>query len=301
MLFFADPLQVIEVNIKERQKVTINDFLANSDLMILFDEDGVSSGKRASLQINRFPIPTIFFGAMSLDTGSKVLMHRFQKAMIAGWRYQLKDPSEQAVEDFRSFFVIKNFSTGNNRESYSSDEWRKISSENTEALADEFSKLLDEAQTEEDIQTFLSHHPELICPDYIKCIPKFSLGNDYVTDFVFLIQGQEGLEYVFVEIESTNKDIFTTQGHVSSKFTQAKDQLLNWEKWLDENVHYVRTKLPDLYRPRFQLIMGRDEMIKRAQREKLRLEFESSTRIFCTYDDLLSRFKQIVKHLLDSQ
>lgn len=166
-----------------------------------------------------------------------------------------------------------------------------------DALADEFRSLLADVKKEEEIQTFLSEHPEFIYPDFIECQPRFRLGDDFVTDYVFRVQGQDGEGYVFVEIERVSKRIFTAGKQFTADFTQAKNQLLEWEAWVRRNHSYVEQKLPSLYQPNYHLIMGRNSELNGRERQKLATEFKGTSRIFSTYDDLLERYKTIVRKL----
>ena len=126
---------------------------------------------------------------------------------------------------------------------------------------------------EEDIHIFLKNHPEFLYPDYIKCFPKFNLGEDYVTDYVLLVQGAKGTEYVFIEIKRPEKELFTKAGQFSADFIQAEDQLLNWDNWLTKNHAYISRKLDNFYKPQFHLII--DRSIERREHEK-----SSSTHYF---------------------
>jgi hypothetical protein len=123
------------------------------------------------------------------------------------------------------------------------------------------------------------------------------LGEDFVTDYVFLVQSLEGPEYVFVEIERASKEIFTKQGWFAASFTQAKDQILEWDKWISQNQAYILRKLPRLFKPKFHLIMGRGKGLTNEQREKLRTEFAPTSRTFSTYDDLVDRFERIIARI----
>jgi ppGpp synthetase/RelA/SpoT-type nucleotidyltranferase len=166
-----------------------------------------------------------------------------------------------------------------------------------DAIANDFTALLS-TQREEQLQQYLREHPELLYPDHAVCLPKMKLGDDFVTDFVFRVHGVDGPEYVFVEIERPSKPVFVAGGYFSAEFTQAKNQLLDWERWIDRNSAYLREKLPDLYRPQFHLVMGRSSDLTTEHREKLRNEFIGTQRRFSTYDDLLDRFLTIAVRIV---
>src|SRR5262249_40282247 len=154
----------------------------------------------------------------------------------------------------------KNISTGGGMKRGESSDlpWAQV----IEEISREFAKLLDTSEREEELQRYLAAKPLLIYPDYIECYPKLKLGSDYVTDFAFVAQGTTGREHILVEIESASKPLFTkTTMSFSAEFTQAKDQLLNWETWVSENLQYLRRSLPGVSRPKYHLIMGRDSAL----------------------------------------
>lgn len=159
---------------------------------------------------------------------------------------------------------------------------------------DEFERLLNTARREGTLQSFLKAHPELAYPDHIRCYPQFALGSEYVADFVFLVQGLQGQQYVFVEIQKATKKLFTKRGQFTAQFTQAADQLLNWERWIRRNHAYMRERIPDLKNPLFHLIIGRGHALTAEQREKLQDATAGTNKVYSTYDDLLLRFRQIV-------
>ena len=162
------------------------------------------------------------------------------------------------------------------------------------ALSNEFERLLDNVTLEEELQAFLKAHPELLYPEYIELFPKLKLGAEHETDFVYLIQGHQGPQYVFVEIEAAHKPVLVSKGHFSSEFTQAKNQLLEWDNWITTNHSYISQKLSGLTKPTFHLIMGRRRDVDGAGVKILRTEFQGTSREFSTYDDVLQRFRQIV-------
>jgi hypothetical protein len=174
---------------------------------------------------------------------------------------------------------------------------KDLTREKAESLVRDFGNRLRTSKREEELQTYLSDHPELLYPDFIECHAKLPLGEDYVTDYVLLVQGHQGLEYVFVEIERPDKEIFTKAGQFAEPFTQAKNQLLDWENWLTKNHGYISRKLPRLYKPQFHLVMGRDSKLTTEQKEKLHSEFLGTVRRFSTYDDIETRFERIIARL----
>lgn len=213
------------------------------------------------------------------------------KAIVMGWKaigaigtHETYSPVSAATDDIRGAFTSINL--GSENDAY--------------ALLRAFEGLLEEASKEEELQIFLKEHPEFLYPAQITCHPKFRLGDDYITDYVLLVQASHGSEYVFVEIERANKRIFTTSGQFTADFTQARAQLLDWEAWITRNHAYISSKLQNLYKPKFHLVMGRDSELTPELRNKIQTNFSGSNTQFSTYDDLALGYKQVVSNLLKS-
>src|ERR1044071_534132 len=208
----------------------------------------------------------------------------------AGRIEALAELYEQEVSRLRTELIGRNLSGGLRQESSVTAAEVHDRARSLKAV---FMQLLEDASLEEELQSFLKIHPEFLYPEYVASHPKMKLGDDWVTDFVLRVNGTDGAEYVFIEIERPNKPVFVSNGQFSAEFTQAKDQLLNWERWVERNVAYLREKLPDLYRPQFHLIMSRSASITPELRDKLKSEFVGTPSRFSTYDDLLVRFETI--------
>lgn len=126
--------------------------------------------------------------------------------------------------------------------------------------------------------------------------PKF--GSEFVADFAFSFRRHNGLQWIFVEIEKASKKIFTKGDQFTSDFTQAEDQILNWEQFLDQHITYMQEKYEELYKPEFFLIYGRSSELATARKNKIESKFKSSSnKYFRTYDDLLNNFIKTVQNL----
>jgi hypothetical protein len=232
--------------------------------------------------------------------GGHLFRPKYNRCAIIGWEAKLPEPDEEALKDFKSAFIARNIA-GPEALNLSLEEERRLTKSKADELLRQFNELLETAQREEELQVFLKDHPEFLYPDFIDCHPKFQLGEDYVTDYVLLVQGHQGPEYIFVEIERPDKELFTNSGQFSANFTQAKNQLLDWDNWLTKNHAYVsqKQKLPNLYKPQFHLVFGRGNKLDLDRKEKIQSEFTGTTRRFSTYDDLANRFKVIIERLIE--
>ncbi len=297
-LIIKNKTDEISLNVNPPLSGTVNNFLLTGKAFNLYDKNGNPTKLRTAIRLENTLESIIDFGGIEIKSSDgKSYRPKFDNGSIYGWKAKLPIPDDEALKDFRSSFVPRNI-LGKEEVGSTQDERATITKSKADELLEEYYNLLDSAKKEEDIQVFLGNHPEFLYPDYIKCYPKFKLGEDYITDYVLLVQGHNGPEYVFVEIERVDKEIFTRLGQFSSSFTQAKDQLLNWDNWLTKNHAYVSGKLPNLFKPNFHLVVGRDLSMDKEQKEKITSEFSSTTRRFSTYDDLATRFKTIVEQLL---
>lgn len=292
VLIYKDPNREIDVNIKEPLTKTVDEFMKDGKALAFYDTNGNMIALRSIISIGDATKSVIHFADNVIQKGNVKYLPRYQHGMIAGWEAKLPNADEEALKDFKSVFITRNIA-GEDATNVTFQESQSILLESSTKLIEAFSELLNNAELEEDLQKYITENPQVLYPDYIECYPKFKLGEDFVTDYVFLVQGHEGHEYIFVEIERSNKSIYTNSGQFSSHFTQAKDQILDWENWVTHNQAYLSRKLPNLYKPKYHLVMGRSTDITQQLREKLRTEFSSTTRKFSTFDDVLNHFKQV--------
>jgi len=299
VLIYESESKNIEIDVKDPISTNINDFLRTGSATAFYSENGAKAKQRFSISISDASKAIIHFGDNSIRSKYGVFKTKYKRGSIIGWEAELENPDGAAFEDFQFVYTTRNIA-GEDLIELSEQEKVDLTRTKADELISQFLELLETAKKEEELQNFLKKHPEFLYPDYIKCYPKFKLGEDYITDYVLLVQSPQGLEYVFVEIEHSNKDIFTKSGQFSSEFTQAKDQLLDWDNWLTKNHAYVSRKLPEFYKPHSHLVIGRDKNLTVEQKEKIQSEFTATSRRFSTYDDLASRFKKIVDRLLRS-
>lgn len=296
VLIYSEISKDINIDVKEPLSRTVDEFMQFGDATAFFAGDKKIS-LRAFISVGNASKSIIHFADNKITSEGNVFSTKYSRGAIFGWEADLPDPDAAALEDFQSAFLTRNVG-GKEVEKISGQEEKPFTKAKAEELITEFNSLLCTAHKEEDLQIFLKNHPEFLYPDYMKCFPKFKLGEDFVTDYVLLVQGPQGPEYVFVEIEKADKEIFVKAGQFSAEFTQAKDQLLDWDNWLTKNHAYASRKLPNLYKPQFHLVIGRDSNILPEQKEKIQSEFSSTTRRFSTYDDLVNRFRTIVERLI---
>lgn len=151
-------------------------------------------------------------------------------------------------------------------------------------LADDFEAILESATREEDIQRFLTANPALIDMRAIEIKPKVRLGDDFVTDYVVRLPGDE---YVFIEIEAAKRLLYTLKNDPTAEMTHAIKQVEDWLEWSYENKSYLAKKLPGLHDPQGVVIMGRRETLTEGALQSLRRRNRLNAIKVRTFDDLV--------------
>jgi hypothetical protein len=290
----------IEVLIKDPIGKSVDEFMKLGAPCGYYNEKGRKASIPAIFSVPNASKSFLHFAGNQIIEGEHLFRPTYDRGVIIGWEAKLPRPDEEAIKDFKSAFLTRNIA-GPEALNLSPEEEQRLTRSKADELLRQFNELLETAQREEELQVFLKDHPEFLYPDFINCRPKFKLGEDYVTDYVLLVQGHQGPEYIFVEIERPDKKLFTNSGQFSADFTQAKNQLLDWDSWLTKNHAYVSQtqRLPNLYKPQFHLVFGRGNKLDLDQKEKIQSEFTGTTRRFSTYDDLANRFKVIIERLIE--
>jgi hypothetical protein len=291
VLVYTNDLDSIEVVVREFSSKKHNEFMGTAKVGTFFKEDGTPVSWRPVVVLNDAENHMLDVADVQSSGPWGTVKPRFQRLMIFGWEASLPEPDEEALRVVQSDIAAQNLA---GQEALSRVETKERAIE----LSQTFRDLLETARREEEVQRFLADHPELLYPDYIDCRPKLKLGEDLVTDYVVLVQGASGPEYVFVEIERPNKPVFTEKGWFSHQFTQAKDQLLQWSTWITINHDYLERKLLNLGKPIFHLVIGRGNEMTPQNKATIQAKFSGTNRRFGTYDDVVKRFNTIVERLL---
>lgn len=160
-------------------------------------------------------------------------------------------------------------------------------------LADQFERLLDLAEREEDIQRFIAENPIILNPAYVECQPKVKLGAEYVTDFAIILS-DDNVE--LVEIEPSKFPLFVADSAASAKLTHAEMQVLSWLKWIRDNRAYaIATIFPNMRICRGRVIIGRakpeyEDALERKNQYSSEISFE-------TYDHLIQKVRKYADNL----
>ena len=109
--------------------------------------------------------------------------------------------------------------------------------------------LLDRCEREEDVQQFLTKHLWILLDSFAfpwavrEGIPKFKLGNEFVTDFLVVTGQSFRYEFILVEIEPPNESLFTKAGTPAKRLSQAVKQVSDWNGWIAHNTTFFRREV----------------------------------------------------------
>lgn len=168
---------------------------------------------------------------------------------------------------------------------------------------------------EEDFQIFLEQNSNLIPCHFMEhhgfdlntVYQKVPMGNDYVSDFMFITKNSANWTCVHIEIEDPRKPIFKENGEFTAKYNSARTQVKKWEAWFHktENRNLFEANIKKVLlsnlrdnpiKHRFILIYGRKAEIDSSCKRDLWCEEKNSSSNFyvMTWDSLFeSRHQQL--------
>lgn len=165
----------------------------------------------------------------------------------------------------------------------------------SQSLLDEFEQMLDAGLPEETYQRFLAGNPVLLDPLASAVVPKQRLGTDHATDFVVRRFDDR---FVMVEIERPDTPIMTRAGDLSAAFTHAFGQVLDFQRWVEDNAAYADRQMPGIASPRGLLVIGmRSRLPLDHQRKLRRFVANSATIDVLGFDDVLQRARHLYENL----
>jgi hypothetical protein len=182
-------------------------------------------------------------------------------------------------------------------------------------LASKFRNLIDSDPTEEEVQTFLEHHPRCLpeagyyhhgfLSDVV--VSKLPLHNDFITDFAYISANSQSVLVVCLEIEKPGMKIFCQDGHFTAHYQKARQQVIDWNFWAQHNIRdalkyfgkYAQHLPSDTCNIQMHciLIVGRrSELTTRKRRERWSAEAATLPKSISvmTYDRLLEGLEREV-------
>lgn len=132
--------------------------------------------------------------------------------------------------------------------------------------------------------------------DCVRVRTEHELGDDFAADFVL---EHPAARYVFVEIENPSHRLYTQKGNPTAALTHARQQVEDWQQWVEENNPYAQRKLPGCTSPEGLVVIGRRSTLTEEDARRLdRTNTNTRGRLrTITYDDLLESARVIIRNL----
>jgi len=164
----------------------------------------------------------------------------------------------------------------------------------------DYEELIDNLEVKEpQIQIFFEENPIIIDRGIKKLIPKKSFGGERFPDFIAVLHNDN---HILIEVETPTKKIFTREGHPTSEFSQADQQIQDYLRWANEDKDFLRkisrkVPLPNISVENTSglLIIGMSKNLGSEETRKLgRKKFECKNYVIKTFDELLSENQQVI-------
>ncbi len=94
--------------------------------------------------------------------------------------------------------------------------------------------------------------------------PEFPLGTTYKVDYLLIGNSSDGWNFVFVELESPNKNITIADGELGLAFRKGLNQISNWDAWLDANFPTLR-EVFEKYKNQSELLPSEFTMLDKSR------------------------------------
>jgi hypothetical protein len=208
---------------------------------------------------------------------------------------QIPSPVERAIINFQLAFLgiqLREQKSVPAQTETSADTIKKL-----ETISLKFEALLDNAESEEDLQIFLKENPMVLHPT-AEVIPKKKLGEDFITDFVLVTPSDQGATYTLVELKKSSHPVLVKDYSLSSQTNHAIKQTRDWDIWIEKNKAYLQNKLPGFETPKYMVVIGRGISLDATAKTYLRSYNRDWKNIeLLTYDDVLVRFNGVISSL----
>ena len=160
-------------------------------------------------------------------------------------------------------------------------------------------------KNENEIQSFLTENADLIPLTFLLnhglhfdfIFSKLPVSESLTSDFAYMTKSSVEWVMVFIELEDSNKKIFTNNTkniNFSAEFNNAYDQLLSWRAYLQNNKTEFKNKFKDLMfhmfnntlNFQFLLVIGRSSELTTNERKNMFAEKNKDGIRVITYDSL---------------
>jgi Domain of unknown function (DUF4263) len=180
----------------------------------------------------------------------------------------------------------------------------KIRKTMTEADLEEFRSVVDSANDESTIQSFLEKRPQLLAALLTGrsrfVIPRPNLAGKYIPDFLLADVDSSGIRWVLLELETVGSGLTLQSEKSFDKYVRKGiSQVEDWRRWLSENLAHARKDraqggrgLVDIRPDSDAIVLAGRRNLLRASSQEIRRPFEEKNRISVhTYDWLMERLQ----------
>jgi hypothetical protein len=181
-------------------------------------------------------------------------------------------------------------------------DWLLPSVDEIDRLAEELSRIVNEAEDESPIQAFFERNPgvlaQLVRGGHGRWVfPEARLGSEHIPDFMICDKDSGGYHWHLIELENPNYEALTKSGQPTAKLTHAMQQIRDWRIWLRRNIQYAQSELDYLgLDDEFDatIVIGRREAISAENQDRYR-ELSREKAEVMSYDRLLDRVASLAK------
>lgn len=164
-----------------------------------------------------------------------------------------------------------------------------------------FADLLhNEQANEKDLHDFIIRYPEVLTVYGARFEREVRLGEAYRIDIMVRSSGVKD-EVTLVELEHHRHEVFTQEGQTRAEITHAIQQVQDWFRWIRENPNNTVSASLAGIPPRGLVVAGRSRNFTEDQRSRLAHLNSTSPVLVITYDELLSRFGDLILSRLDTR
>jgi Shedu protein SduA, C-terminal len=118
----------------------------------------------------------------------------------------------------------------------------------------EFKEILESSKGERAAHSFLKKNKHLIVMafnpawNFYTCIPEFSMGRDFRSDFLILSAHSVHWYAIFIELKRVGDRLYLKNGTPSKALRGAQRQIYEWNEWIRLNEPYLRRSLAEILR-----------------------------------------------------
>jgi hypothetical protein len=218
--------------------------------------------------------------------------------MPGAWLSSGISPAKLAAEDLLGLRIL---SLTPRKTQFVSQSATDSAAARLQEACDEFRRLLNTAGGSEETLHQWLNRPEnhlFLDANYRSIRSKLPFGR-HVSDFVIERADQT---YRLCEIEPATTEIFTKAGEPSARLSHACQQVRDWQRYVRDNVHTVRSELglTDIYEPSGLVVLGRSAMIGTPEKKRRWLDMKAHGQnhvAVMTYDELCEGVMRLAESL----